>query len=76
MKCAKCGLVIPETANRMAVKVYGGRAEFRFACFGSFLRDGAADELERRAWRESTTAQPAAPAAGKARGEKYQDEPD
>jgi len=76
MKCAKCGRAIPETANRVAVKVYGGRAEFHFACFGGFLREGAADELERRAWCESTTAQTAAPAAGRARGGKFQDEPE
>jgi len=76
MKCAKCGRAIPETANGVGVKLYGGRAEFHFACFGGFLRDGASDELEKRAWRESTTAQPAAPAAGRARGKRYQDRPE
>lgn len=76
MKCAKCGQAIAETGNRVAVKIYGGRAEFHFACFDGFLRDGAAEELERLAWRESTTAQPAVPAAGRARGEKCQDEPE
>ena len=76
MTCAKGGQAIRATANRVAIKFYGGRAAFHFGCFGGFLRDGAAEELERRAWRESTTAQPAAPAAGRARGEEYQDEPE
>ena len=49
MKCAKCGQAIAETGNRVAVKIYGGRAEFHFACFDGFLRDGAAEELERLA---------------------------
>jgi hypothetical protein len=73
MKCAKCRSEIAEAANSVRVKLYGGSAAFHFTCFGSFLRDGAGDELEQRAWRESTTAAPAAPAAARARGEKYKD---
>ena len=76
MKCAKCRETIDEAANRVEVKLYGGRAKWHFACFGDFVRHGAADKLERIAWRESTTAQPAAPGPVKARGEKYQDEPE
>ncbi len=75
MKCAKCRREIAESGNRFDVKLYGGRASFHAKCFEGFLRAGAADELEQRAWRESTTAQATAPAAVKGRGEKYQDEP-
>lgn len=76
MKCATCRREIAEAANWVRVKLYGGRAAFHFACFGGFLCEGAGDELEQRAWRESTTAAPAPPAAARSRGEKYQEKPE
>ena len=76
MNCAKCRREIAEAANCVRVKLYGGSAAFHFACFGGFLREGAGDELEQRAWRQSTTAAPAAPTAARARGEKYQENPE
>jgi hypothetical protein len=73
MNCALCRREIAEVSNWVAVKLYGGRAEFHLACFAGFLREGASGELEQRAWLESTTAQAPAPMPSRARRKRIHD---
>jgi hypothetical protein len=76
MTCAKCGREVPADRARVAIMLGDGRAALDWPCFEAMLKPGRAVELMRLLRDVTARAREGGAVAARARGEKYQEQPD